>query len=95
MNLYKIHTVYKFVLYNLYNSCMDLFVLIRTKTTSCTNLYYTICIKFVQYKKLYPGGDFNRGPILCLQSLLCLPSITPPPPTVAILFIYRTRIGYI
>ena len=49
MNLYKNHTVYKFVLYNLYNSCMDSFVWIRTKTTLCTNSYnlYTICIQFV------------------------------------------------
>ena len=49
MNLYKNHTVYEFMLYNLYNSCMDSFVLICTKTTSCTNSYnlYTICIQFV------------------------------------------------
>ncbi len=45
-------------------------------------------------KKLYPGGDFNRGPKSRLPSL-CLPSTAPPPLSVAILFIYQTRIGYI
>ncbi len=31
MNWYKNHTVYEFVLYNLYNNCMNLLVWIRTK----------------------------------------------------------------
>ncbi len=49
----------------------------------------------ISEKKMYPGGDFNRGPISRLQSSLCLPSATPPPSSVTILFIYQTRIGYI
>ena len=39
---------------------------------------------------MYPGRDFNQGPISRLQSSQCLPSTAPPPPSVAILFIYRT-----
>ena len=75
MNWYKNHTVYEFILYNLYNNCMNSFVWIRTK---------------ISEKKLDPGWDFNPGPISRLQSSLCLPATTPPPLSVAILFIYRT-----
>ena len=77
MNWYKNHTVYEFVLYNLYNNCMNSFVRIRTK---------------ISKNKLYPGWDFNPASISRLQSSLCLPSTTPPPPSVAILFIYRAII---
>ena len=76
-------------------------VWIGTKTTPCTNSYYTICITIVwirlyefvrkiSEKKLFPGWDFNPGPISHLQSSQCLPSTTPPPQSVAILFIYGT-----
>jgi hypothetical protein len=75
MNWYKNHTVVEFVLYNLYNNCMNLFVWIHTK---------------ISEKKLYPGWDFNPGPISRLKSSLSLPSTTPSPPSVAILFIYHT-----
>ena len=74
-----------------YTICITI-VWIGTKTTPCTNSYYTICItivwirlyEFVQKpsEKNYPGGDFNRGPILRLQSLLCLPSTSPPVPVI-------------
>ena len=37
------------------------------------------------------SGDFNPGPISHLQSLVWLPSTSPPPLSVANLFIYRTR----
>ena len=49
MNWYKNHTMYEFVIYNLYNNfCMNSYkkknVWIGTKTTPCTNSQYTICI---------------------------------------------------
>jgi len=45
-------------------------------------------------KTNYPDGDLIQGPILCLHSSWS-PSTIPPPPSVAIFFIYQTRIGYI
>ncbi len=39
MNWYKNHIVYEFVLYNLYNDCMNYLVRIRTKTTLTNSTY--------------------------------------------------------
>jgi hypothetical protein len=75
MNWYKNHTVYEFVLYNLYIICMNSFVWIRTKISE-----KKICIRVG-----ISTWDQNG-----LQSLPSLPSTSPPPLLVPILFIYPT-----
>ncbi len=47
-------------------------------------------------EKIVSRWGFQPGPISHLQSsLLCQPSTAPPSPSVAIFFIYRTRIWFI
>jgi hypothetical protein len=60
MNWFKNHTVYEFVLYNLYNNCTNSFVWIRTKI-----IEKKICIQV---------WDFNQGPKwLAIVAALCHP----------------------
>jgi len=65
------------------NQFSDLYKFVYKLMNSYKNYFYGT--------KKETGGDFNPEPLLRLQSLLWLPSTTPPPPSVAILFIYRTR----
>jgi len=70
-------------------------VWIGTKTTLCTNSNYTICInvvwihlyEFVQKiaKKFVSRLGFQPGTNIALAIVLCRPSTTPPPLSVAIL----------
>ena len=79
MNWYQNHTVYKFVLYNLYNNCMKLFVRIHTKISE----------KNVSRLGFQPGINIALA-IVAVSAIHHLLSTTPPPPSVAILCIYGT-----
>ena len=82
-NLY----MYEFVLYNLYKKRTNYIIRIGMYEFILVNLYK----KIIEKKDLHPVGISTRDQYPRLKRH-ALPSTTSPPPSVAILFIYR-RIG--